>query len=160
MKNKITTLTIVIISALIITGCDKPVASSNISSNSSSETSTPPSEISSQSSSSSSNSSSRRQVNPLEELDFVFDGETNGYSVEAKSKDIADDLIIPSEYEGKPVTVIEPFAFSTCRQLKTVVIPDSVVRIGWDAFSNCSFLESVTFGKNVQRIEPMAQPHP
>ena len=53
-------------------------------------------------------------------------------------------LIIPSVYNGKPVVKIAESAFKGCKQLKSVVIPDSVTEIGKGAFSGCSNIESMT----------------
>ena len=63
------------------------------------------------------------------------------------------DIVIPSEYNGKPVTVINGRAFAECDNLSTVVIPSSVKRIHLSAFVDCSSLKSVTIPEGVSRIE-------
>ena len=50
-------------------------------------------------------------------------------------------LVVPSTYEGKPVTSIGGSAFYVCTSLTSVTIPDSVTSIGRDAFSGCSSLK-------------------
>lgn len=46
------------------------------------------------------------------------------------------------------VTEIEYEAFRECEKLKSVVIPESVETIGSSAFQYCKGLESVTIGNN------------
>ncbi len=47
-------------------------------------------------------------------------------------------------------------AFSNCRNLKAITIPDSVITIGHDAFSNCSNLLSVVIPDKVTSINSYA----
>lgn len=44
---------------------------------------------------------------------------------------------------------IEPYAFSSCPNLKEVELPDGVVTVGDFAFKGCKSLQAVSFGKNV-----------
>ena len=50
------------------------------------------------------------------------------------------------------VTSIGESAFSCCFGLTSVTIPDSVKSIGWGAFAGCIYLTSVTIGKGVTSI--------
>ena len=50
---------------------------------------------------------------------------------------------IPEKKEGVPVTEIGPGAFSHSEELKTVVIPMTIERIGYEAFSCCENLTCV-----------------
>ncbi|EIC02480.1 leucine-rich repeat domain-containing protein [Treponema saccharophilum] len=47
------------------------------------------------------------------------------------------------------VTRIGGWTFKDCTALASVVIPDSVTKIGWEAFKNCKALASVAFGGTV-----------
>ena len=75
---------------------------------------------------------------------LVYTEINNGseYEVTSAGFERGDTLNIPSEYNGKPVTVIGDRAFSGLH-FKKVVIPDSVTHIGKEAFASCGDLESV-----------------
>ncbi len=66
-------------------------------------------------------------------------------------------LVIPSMIDGYVVTEIADSTFASDK-IKTVVIPDGVVRIGWFAFSGCPSLESVTIPDSVSAIGYSAFP--
>jgi hypothetical protein len=74
-------------------------------------------------------------------------------SIVSCDKNASGELVIPSTYEGKPVTSIGGSAFSSCSRLTSVRIPDSVTSIGDRAFRYCSNLTSVTIGNSVTSIE-------
>lgn len=72
------------------------------------------------------------------------------YSGEAES------IIIPEEINGRKITVIGKQAFLNEEQLKSIVIPDTVVEIKEEAFMNCDNLDYVVMSKNIERIEAYA----
>ena len=59
---------------------------------------------------------------------------------------------IPSTINGLPVATISDCAFSSCRSLTNVTIPDSVTSIGREAFAFCYSLTNATIGHNVTSI--------
>ena len=61
-------------------------------------------------------------------------------------------LEIPSTLGGYPVTRIDNYAFSNCKKLTDVTIPDSVKTIGDLAFNGCSGLTSVNIPESVKNI--------
>ena len=62
------------------------------------------------------------------------------------------DVVIPSEYRGKPVTKIGYEAFKNSRILASVTIPDTVEGIVADAFANCTALTEVHIPRSVQQF--------
>ena len=73
------------------------------------------------------------------------------YTVVRKNTDKTD-IVIKSSYKGKPVTSIDSSAFSGCRKLTSISIPDSVTSISDYAFYDCSGLTSITIGNGVTTI--------
>ena len=67
----------------------------------------------------------------------------DGYAVSATEGYSAENVVIPSEYDGLPVTEVAAGAFANCTSMRTLRIPDSVVRIGRGALSGCTSLESI-----------------
>lgn len=63
------------------------------------------------------------------------------------------DPIIPASIDDMPVVTIYSGAFLHCDSIKSVVIPDSVVRIDGLAFNQCGNLERITLGSGVQEID-------
>ncbi len=88
---------------------------------------------------------------------------------------ISGHVVIPSEYNGEPINMIDNQAFSGCKNLTSVDIPDSVTYISsysfesctgltnieipdsvttiGSAFYNCTSLSSVNLGNSVQTLE-------
>jgi len=81
----------------------------------------------------------------------------NGNEVHVSGNDNATgDIVIPEtvtiEDKTYPVTVIEPSAFKDCG-ITSIVIPNSVTKIGDHAFRGCSALKTVTIGSGVTFID-------
>ncbi|MDE6101977.1 MAG: leucine-rich repeat protein, partial [Ruminococcus sp.] len=64
----------------------------------------------------------------------------------------ATEVVIPSEIDGVPVTIIGNRAFYYCKDLTSVIIPDSVTGIGNSAFEYCENLKSVIIPDSVTNI--------
>ena len=73
-------------------------------------------------------------------------------SIVSCDKNASGELVIPSTYEGKPVTSIGGSAFYNCSRITSARIPESVTSIGGSAFSGCSRLTSVRIPDSVTSI--------
>ena len=62
------------------------------------------------------------------------------------------DIIIPKNYKGKPVIMIDDSAFSGCDEITSVTIPDGVAFIGEFAFSNCEELTEINLPASILTI--------
>ncbi|MBQ8311211.1 MAG: leucine-rich repeat domain-containing protein [Clostridia bacterium] len=89
---------------------------------------------------------------PTEEhSDFQFQIENGKATLTAYvGKDT--EVVIPSSFEGCPVTSIADRAFENCIKLESVTVPNGVVTVGWFAFSGCVHLSSVTLPDSVRSI--------
>ena len=79
----------------------------------------------------------------------VIDNEA--YIVNA-AKTISGKVEIPSQLGGYPVTFIYGARFMYNDNITEVIIPDTVVTVGYNAFAECDNLEKVTFGSNVTTL--------
>ena len=87
-----------------------------------------------------------------EGLEYERTSNKNEYSVVGFGDAKDSRIVIPSSYNGLPVTTIEVEAFKGCAFMTNIVIPESVTSIGNYAFYDCASLTSVTIGKNVTSI--------
>ena len=63
-----------------------------------------------------------------------------------------EEVVIPAEIDGLPVTSIGYSAFSFCTSLTSITIPDSVTSIGHSAFNSCESLNSISIPDSVTSI--------
>ncbi|MBQ1847799.1 MAG: leucine-rich repeat protein, partial [Clostridia bacterium] len=65
---------------------------------------------------------------------------------------LPDEVAIPSEYNGKPVTALSANAFNGYCDTDSIIIPESVTSIGDQAFSGCTGLTNITIPDGVTSI--------
>ncbi len=85
---------------------------------------------------------------------FRLTQEEGGWSVAAMpGKLMPADVVIPSEIDGKTITSVAVSGFEDVGNVHSVTLPDTVTTIGQRAFRNCSDLEVVLGGANVEMID-------
>ncbi len=87
-------------------------------------------------------------ANPASDFDYFKDNASG--IVITKYKGTKNDVVIPNYIDGLPVASIALFCNET---ITSVVIPDTVKKIGVSAFENCDSLKEVVFGKGLIEIE-------
>ena len=91
----------------------------------------------------------------MEGLEYTLSEDGTYYSVTGYTG-TATDVVIPSTYEGLPVTVIGEGTFWNCSSLTSIEIPSSVTSISNNAFNGCGNLTSVEIPDSVTSIGYMA----
>lgn len=87
--------------------------------------------------------------------DFIW--ADNGVEVMLRSYiGTAEEVVIPAEVNGLPVTQIGDSAFRENKTIRSIVIPDGVTTIGKEAFYKCYALESVVLPTSVHTIQDSA----
>ncbi len=90
-----------------------------------------------------------------EGLLFKLDIYTNEYSVTGIETIFAD-IVIPSYYNGLPVTEIRYNAFQNNKQIKSVVLGQNIRVIGSNAFEGCTSLEKIEFPSGLTEVHASA----
>lgn len=97
--------------------------------------------------------------------DYIYELETSKpLVVEGKSEDInfasitiainhcSSNGIILDLSKITNLTIIPESAFANCTKLKSIILPDTIIRIEDNAFYNCTSLEEFTFPESIQEI--------
>lgn len=80
---------------------------------------------------------------PSEGLEFSLNDDGKSYSVTGMGTCTDTIIVIPSTYDGLPVTNISDFAFMRCKLITSIYVPDSVTSIGKGAFALCYSLTCI-----------------
>ncbi len=86
-------------------------------------------------------------------LSFALNGDEQSYSVRGIGSETATNFIIPSTHNGLPVIAINPQAFKNNLKIVSVIIPESVVNIGYSAFEGCRNLTAVVIPSSVTEMQ-------
>ena len=87
-----------------------------------------------------------------EELSFSLNSSGNGYTVTGIGTCRDKDIVIPSTYEGLPVTAIATRAFEQKKEITSITIPDSITSIGEFSFSGCTGLKTVVLSESLKTM--------
>ena len=87
-------------------------------------------------------------------LNETGDGYIVEYKMGAKPRETScpEEIVIPSEYKGIPVTEIATWGFDNCSDARRIVIPSTVTTIGNYAFERCSSLTELVIPAGVTEI--------
>jgi len=83
---------------------------------------------------------------------WTYTLEDGGATITGYIEAPSDDLVIPDELDGHPVTGIGENAFADCTWIASVAIPTSVTEIGTEAFARCFGLTNVAIPDSVTAI--------
>jgi len=93
------------------------------------------------------------QRKPTEGLLYApWSRSSSDYAVAGIGSATDTDIVIASEFNGRPVVAIEQEAFADCASITSVYVPDSIWSIGRNAFSGCTSLAEVTGAENVDEL--------
>ena len=83
---------------------------------------------------------------------FEWRVDDDGVTITKFRQKNATSVDVPSEIDGKPVVAIGDKAFSGCKSLTKVSLPEGLQTIGDETFSWCSSLTEVSFPASLQTI--------
>lgn len=89
-------------------------------------------------------------VEPSE--NFLHDVQPDGTIILYEYKGDSVTVKIPSEIDGKKVTVISDGSFSHCETVERVIIPDTITNISSSAFAHCKKLSEISLPKSIEFI--------
>lgn len=92
-----------------------------------------------------------RSNQSTEELSFA-PADNGGWMVTGMGNYSSSDVVIPQTYQDGPVTEIDENAFICNKTITSVIIPDSVEKIGTYAFGDCPKLQRAEIGSGVKEI--------
>ena len=86
--------------------------------------------------------------NATKGLDYFLSRDRTYYCISSLGSATDDNIIIPNCYNNLPVKRILDNAFNDCKNIRSIVIPDSVNYIDWSAFLDCNNLTRIVVDKN------------
>lgn len=89
----------------------------------------------------------------VDDLTFTLNEAGTEYSVTDCNTVATGSLDIPSTYNGLPITTIADSAFSQCKYLTNITLPNNITTIGTMSFFDCWGLTSITLPDTLVSIE-------
>ena len=62
------------------------------------------------------------------------------------------EVTVPAEIDGKEVRAVAHYAFKGNETIESIILPDTVEIMGYEAFYDCSESEKYLSGKHEQRV--------
>jgi hypothetical protein len=78
-------------------------------------------------------------------FNYELNSDGQSYTIEKKDTPLSFDIVVPYEYNGLPITEIKASAFQSCKNITSIIIPNSVTEIGVNAFYKCESLNAVYY---------------
>ena len=89
-------------------------------------------------------------------LVYELNADGNSYALKSVGEVTDENVIVPSTYNGKPVTIIADKAFWLCSTVVKIVLPEGITEIGEYAFADCNNVKSIYIPEGVKSIGYMA----
>ncbi len=87
--------------------------------------------------------------NMLSESKFTYNVSNGEATITRCDSTISGDIKIPSTLGGYPVTKIDSYVFRYNTSITSVVLPESIKSIGYEAFYNCTSLSKINLPENL-----------
>ena len=97
-----------------------------------------------------------QKIKYSEGLEFMLSNDGESYWLKGIGSCTDTKIVIPNTYNNLPVTYIYEEAFINQTSIVSIIMPDSIVGIGFRAFQNCTSLNNVVMGKSVEYITDWA----
>lgn len=102
--------------------------------------------------SSKTNTEEPSDLTPSNGIQYEISADGEGYAVSWVGQCKDEVVVVPDTYEGKPVIGINFGAFSMCRWITHIYLPDTITYIGDFAFEQCESLVYVDLPQNLLEI--------
>lgn len=99
-----------------------------------------------------SDDTSSPEPTPADYFTFKPNADRTSYVLTGTQKILPADVVIPSEYDGLPVTEIGASAFEGCTEIESVVLNSNLQYIHNNAFFNCASLSTINFNEHLKYI--------
>lgn len=80
----------------------------------------------------------------------IIDGEV---TITGIKDEAIESILVPKFIDNHQVTGIGRYAFGCSHNVRNIILQDSIINVGYDAFANCGGLESITIPNSVNYID-------